>query len=970
MDKDSNNLVVSITKALNPSEAPLKMKHARNVIIATYRTKELKSFWSIITRQPLMVHRFTAWKFCHMLHKVMREGHPISLKQSLIHKALILDVGKLWGHLQDGVGACIESYTKLIVNKLEFHEKNVIFPGSLLIEFNEIENYANDDANIYFQLCVEIFDYLDHIIDVQNKIFDSVNMFRMSSMILQGQCRLSPLINLIQDSNPLYDISVRLIFKLHNRLPSDVLSGHRERFNDLFSKIKYFYNNVRPLQYFADVIQVPSLPENAPNFLSEIELGIYVPPKVDIKLEQEESMKNITDNLRFTENPNLSEKDEIIKRLQEELLVKEGQLKNEAKLIYQISELSFQNHSLQTELTAAKCKLIEAMITNENLENQLKDLSSTENEIKEWEEKTKFIEEKFEKMKLLYANLREEHINLLRTEGILLMDMKGFKLKIQEMEEKLNMETREHEQQLANKNLEINKLKSDIILMQKMFEELKEESVHQLINYQELLKRNDSFVPKYLSNDDEINFKRLEHAKVLRENENYEDSLTTDSNVPVEPRSSGEELKLNENLRNLNENIPPPNNKLLETKNETQQLRPENLLVDTVSTAMKETFKILDCLRTNSESTAEEALQNIGSIEQMLQQLNIDYSKFCKGPREISTIISTCLTLIQSITSLHGCISYITNGKGGWWRTNNRKMIVSLETTNIQREPIYQNLSTGSNANTLQEIISPESSVNLKVKHELRFTMINVSTEQHYMEDTLQMELKVTDEVIENATNKIIEICSDSKTSTNGIKLEKHEAILDSCSSLMKAIKILIKKSRLLQEEIVAQGKAHFPGKEFYKRNSQWAEGLISASKDIAKGANFLVESANRLLTAESSNNFEIIVAAQEIAASTAQLVIASNVKADRYSRALAELTKASRKVSQATESVVAAVKDGNIQENNLNELELIHLTPSQLKTKEMEIHVKVLELEQALQNERYKLMAFRKACYRNCHED
>lgn len=89
-------------------------------------------------------------------------------------------------------------------------------------------------------------------------------------------------------------------------------------------------------------------------------------------------------------------------------------------------------------------------------------------------------------------------------------------------------------------------------------------------------------------------------------------------------------------------------------------------------------------------------------------------------------------------------------------------------------------------------------------------SLINVSPEGHNLEYMLQMELKAMDQIIEEATNKIIEIYSDSKSSNNGIKLEVHDKILDSCTSLMKSIKILIKKSRLLQEEIVAQGKGTY----------------------------------------------------------------------------------------------------------------------------------------------------------------
>uniref|UniRef100_A0A1B0FPD8 Huntingtin-interacting protein 1 n=1 Tax=Glossina morsitans morsitans TaxID=37546 RepID=A0A1B0FPD8_GLOMM len=955
MDKDYNNLVVSIMKALNPSEAPLKMKHARSIIIATYRTKDLKSFWAIITRQPLMSHRFTAWKFCHLLHKVTREGHPISLKQSLVHKTLILDVGKLWGHLRDGVGACIESYTKLLVNKLQFHEKNVIFPGSLLLEFSEIEKFAENDENVYFQLCVEIFDYLDHIIDVQTKIFASVNMFPMSSMTRQGQCRLAPLISLIQESNPLYDISVRLMFRLHNSLLRDVLIGHRERFNDLFAKMKHFYNDVKPLQYFADVIQVPSLPENAPDFLHQIDLGIYVAPAVQVKLDREETVENFADNLRPVENSNLCETDTIVRRLQEELREKDEQLKNEVKLVYQISDLSFKNQSLETELAAAKAKFIVAINRIENLELRLKDASNVQSQVREWEEKAKSIEEKFEKIKLLYASLREEHINLLRAEGTREKNITRLKFRIKEIEEQLNIKANEHEQQLANKNLEITELKSDITRIQETFKELKAEHDAQLVQYQELLKENE--ISRKL-NETKVSLEQFDHLTIPRENAKRDDTLTN-MNLTVKA-ASAENSELSKSLRNLSEKVSRKC-ELLKANNEVNQFRPKNVLAEMISSVMKETFKIWT-------GCADKNLQNIGTIEGILQQINAEYSQSYKSPREIYLIISTYLALIQRVPSPNGCLTYVANNAPE--ANIAREVIVNLKAVNIIREPAHPFLSNRRYPRIRRDVIASVPSVTLKVKRELMFSLVNASSEVHHIDQTLQMELKVTDEVIEKATNKIMEICSDSKTSNNSIKLEKHNIILDSCTYLMKAIKILIKKSRLLQEEIVAQGKAHFPVKEFYKRNSQWAEGLISASKDIGKGANYLVEAANRLLNRESRNNFEIIVAAQEIAASTAQLVIASNVKADKFSQTLAELTKASRNVSQATETVVALVKDANIQQENLNELELLRLTPSQMKTREMEIHVKVLELEQALQSERYKLMSFRKACYKNARED
>lgn len=104
---------------------------------------------------------------------------------------------------------------------------------------------------------------------------------------------------------------------------------------------------------------------------------------------------------------------------------------------------------------------------------------------------------------------------------------------------------------------------------------------------------------------------------------------------------------------------------------------------------------------------------------------------------------------------------------------------------------------------------------------------------------------------------------------------------------------------------------------------------------------------------------------AQEIAASTAQLVIASRVKAPRQSSNLVALGQASRAVTEATGGVVATAKDCGKRLEESQDLDLSKLTVHQAKTLEMEIQVKVLELEQALQMERSRLAAFRRKNYR-----
>jgi huntingtin interacting protein 1 len=94
-----------------------------------------------------------------------------------------------------------------------------------------------------------------------------------------------------------------------------------------------------------------------------------------------------------------------------------------------------------------------------------------------------------------------------------------------------------------------------------------------------------------------------------------------------------------------------------------------------------------------------------------------------------------------------------------------------------------------------------------------------------------------------------------------GVKLEVNDKILDACTGLMKAIKLLIIKAKELQKEIAAQGrvwlqlfdkfaiqifvqyflKGTSTVKEFYSKNHKWTEGLVTAAKLVGLGANVLM---------------------------------------------------------------------------------------------------------------------------------
>lgn len=160
------------------------------------------------------------------------------------------------------------------------------------------------------------------------------------------------------------------MFKLHEKLPNDVLSGHRERFTGLFNKLKFFYESVRPLQYFHDLISVPQLPERSPDFRSQVDFGSYIPPVVTVQSEPDLVVNDLVDTKSTAntveQNPVLvqrintlenviEEKNETIERLMEKLSTEEINIERMQQSYRQhILDLQNTNTALSNELATTQ----------------------------------------------------------------------------------------------------------------------------------------------------------------------------------------------------------------------------------------------------------------------------------------------------------------------------------------------------------------------------------------------------------------------------------------------------------------------------------------------------------------------------------------------------------------------------------------------------------------------------------------
>lgn len=357
--------------------------------------------------------------------------------------------------------------------------------------------------------------------------------------------------------------------------------------------------------------------------------------------------------------------------------------------------------------------------------------------------------------------------------------------------------------------------------------------------------------------------------------------------------------------------------------------------------------------------SADHLLSTVKSVSSCIEQLEKCWSQYLACPEDISGLLHsvTLLAHLTSDTIFHGsttCLRALPEPADTLTeacKQYGKETLIYLAF--LEEEGTLENVNSADMRNCLSKISA--------IGEELLPRGLDIKQEE--LGDLVDKEMAATSAAIETATARIEEMLSKSRAGDTGVKLEVNERILGSCTSLMQAIQVLIVASKDLQKEIVESGRGTASPKEFYAKNSRWTEGLISASKAVGWGATVMVDAAD--LVVQGRGKFEeLMVCSHEIAASTAQLVAASKVKADKDSPNLAQLQQASRGVNQATAAVVASTTSGKSQIEETDNMDFSSMTLTQIKRQEMDSQVRVLELENELQKERQKLGELRKKHY------
>uniref|UniRef100_A0A8C4F4G1 I/LWEQ domain-containing protein n=1 Tax=Dicentrarchus labrax TaxID=13489 RepID=A0A8C4F4G1_DICLA len=884
------------------------------IIMGTHKEGGATTFWSYILNLPLSSNSMVSWKFCYLLHKVLRDGHR-NVSPNLCTPSILL----LFMFVMCNLSLSIS--LSLFLSDLQ----HKVIPGNLEISDETLDREAGNDMT-----------------KVIKKMYCGVDFVFFSSIVLRqldangaksttpaGQCRLTPLIPLILDCSFLYHFSVLMMFKLHSIAP-DVLLGHRERFRDLFTGLTQFFDRAREMEFFKSIIQIPDLPDAPPNFLRAAALGEYKKLVVVMPNEERHEEEEVEPQPEFREAPQVpqyyllsqmgapdasleqreTENDSLKREL--EVLKPELQLiKTEAKRC--LTELKAQVNRLEAEVEEQRTHKQMAIVENEQLRMEVEALRCASVATR-----AQAAELRFTQLKERHAELITSHADLMKKNADtvkLLSNTTQGQDDLLRAKQQLETELENLRQERMNaQKLEIDRLRREL------------DSTRA-----ELARANGALQSKEMSGtqlSSSLAGLQAEREGLLRSVRDQEAELNSLRQQAQLHQSTLEQERQRSSM---------------ELGNLHAQLQQQVLRCELAHKLQEEQFCLLQCAVVEAEGIILDAVAKVddpihlccisspdylvnraeitlGSIDKMQQSHMVylgnrnDASGLLRAVTQFSHLAAD--TIVNGAATSHSAPTDQADCLTDSCRDCANNCLQFLRDLKLQAS--LPRADPSAVRYTVQRLLALGQDLRPKGRDVLK-------EELGYVVDK---EMIATSTAIEEAVLRMDEILNQAKRDTSGVKLEGAASVT-----------------------------------EFYAKNSCWTEGLISASKAVGWGATQLLNSADRVV-GENGTYEELIACSHEIAASTAQLVAASKVKSDRNNKKLNTLQHASRHVNDMAAVVVTSTKHGQQKISDQGVMDFSGMSLIKLKTEEMEAQVKVLQLENQLEQERVRLGELRKRHY------
>ncbi|EGF78054.1 hypothetical protein BATDEDRAFT_20599 [Batrachochytrium dendrobatidis JAM81] len=1025
--KAEEELAVAIKKALSIDESAPKQKHVRACILYTWDVKGSGSFWTAVKTYPLMADEIVIFKCLITIHKVIRQGHPMALKDGINENRWLDQIARMSAGNSRGYGTLISGYVSYLQNKLQFHSIHPEFSGNF-----DYEEYVTlrgiDDPNEGFETISELLGLLDQIDMFQKQIF--VNLRSMG----QNEARIAALVPLVEESFGIYQFILSMMTAMHQIIGSvEVLGPLRDKFKRSHYGLLQFYDDCSGLKYLTSLISVPKLSHEPHDFLAsgkptqqprktnsnddaakrereaaearlrqqqEDELRRKMMEEeqdaLDLQHRQQNELQQQQELLRQQEMLRLQQQQQEQERLRVQMMQAQEQQMQQSRLLDAHSQLEyFKNQHIQDRQMAdqysQRVAMLEQQIAQLNLTNTAG--SGKDSTIQRLNEENAQWKQKYEALAKLYAQLRKEHLDLLQR--FKTFKDAGGKItdEARRESEKVKAELKAKSNELTEVVIERNRLKGDTDRIRVQYEEeisrlrreiqenkaaLTDISLSKGAEVQSLVAR---FTAEQTQLENIIRAKQLE-AEEMRQR--LDDLLVTveRNKMANEEEVSVLQAGLDQALLVLSQHQQQSQQGLLTRDDEIGKLRNEhrmllyqmmdNVLQTCSTTVMESVYELESAAHEGNQSaTAEYVLTLIEKAQQNCGEFCVSFVRLVNGgdPKDA---ISTSSMLAQSVSQL------LYNGKG----------VARHSPEDQEADEVIEMLRMGANAtidffnqvkSTAMGAISPqhqpERIVELSRSTQAQVGRVGPSMEKRVgskldgklgdgdLGDAVEREMGQAAQAIEAAARRLQELLALQ----SGPDLQVHSAILQSAMAITTAIANLIRCATASQQEIVAQGKGTSSLVAFYKKNNKWTEGLISAAQAVAQATTYLVEMADGLVQGTKSWE-QLVVAAQEVGVATTQLVAAARVKAIAYSKTQDRLEAAAQAVREATKLLVRAAKEAaKLSAESKAQMDVKTIGKHEAKVREMEQQVKILELEKDLQTARYQLGEMRKRGY---HED
>ncbi|KAJ1794028.1 sla2 Src-like adaptor 2 [Coemansia sp. RSA 1938] len=1059
--KAEQELITAARKATNTDETAPKRKHTSMPV------------WEAMKSQPLKANDVQCFKAIITLHKLIREGHHVTIQEALTQTKFLEDLAHgLGGGVHNGwqnYSVLIRAYINFLLAKLEYHRLHPEFNG--MFDYREyVSLRGTNDPNEGYETIGDLMSLQDRLDEFQKLVFRN---FQPAS---NNECRIAALVPLVEESYGIYKFATHMLIAMHQRVDGaeQALEPLRKRYNSQHYALRKFYYECSNLRYLTSLINVPRLPQHPVNLFGDDFVpspitdrdgstdgrGASVPalpdasrstPTIDMEAErraaetlqrkqeeehrqqqiliqqqievrrrheEEEQQRQVAiqqqmEQQRMEQQRQLEEQQRMYeeqqrqqKQREQEQLVKLQQEQMQRQVQGRMQELEqqillMQGQHERDQLTVdqynKRVAALEDQIRQQQQFQQQQDASKDEL-IRQLQEQIEQWRQKYETLAKLYAQLRQEHLDLLGK-------FKQANLKANSAAEvmskmdKLQGDMRNKNMELADMMRERDRAMADLQRLENSraddLERLRRDLEDSEDRARELSRNRGSeaqdMLRKFNGEKDALQRQlddRAAEAEQLRREldrlraEHELQHQTKDDEMAVLQAGMDHSIVAMANLKKQMGGGQSDLQRRLDSVLAEHALKLRRILDSILRSCADKTDEAVFNLNDpgnpgNMTATVEHVLATVEQAHDLGKMLSSSFARYLTNPDGDQTeVIAAAVGLSNGLEHL------LANMKGVSRLANGEDVVERIIKASRQAALVGRQFFTKGQSGAMEQLKPSERhSIILDTNHELQLslgtlttlaeslvrrdvTKVSVTNTSEDISDLVEREMLSAARAIDEAVMRLQSLANQPRDSSlTDRQVQVHDAILDSSMAMTNAIAQLIRAATASQQEIVAQGRGSSSKEAFYKKNNRWTEGLISAAKTVAMATNTLVETADGVI--KGTRTLEhLVVAAREVSAATVQLVAAARVKSHLNSRTQERLELAAKAVTEASAHLVRATQRLTEKEESRSAEDYDNMSNLEFKSNEMEQQVQILKLEKELVGARRRLAEMRRHGY------